>query len=70
MIPFEDRKDIVRDPFSKAILSRDKIGFLAAKKNKEQESRYIKLEKEVNKLKNDTHQIKEMLQQLLNRGTK
>jgi uncharacterized protein YdeI (YjbR/CyaY-like superfamily) len=70
MIPFEDRKDIVRDPFSKAILSRDKVGFLTAKKNKEQESRYIKLEKEVNQLKNDTHQIKEMLQQLLNRGIK
>jgi len=70
MIPFLDRTDIVRDPYSKAILSKDKAGFLAAKKKKEEESRYIKLEKQVNQLKNDTIQIKQMLQELLNRGNK
>ena len=70
MIPFLDRTDIVRDPYSKAILSKDKAGFLAAKKKKEEEYRYIKLEKQVNQLKNDTIQIKQMLQELLNRGNK
>lgn len=70
MIPFLDRTDIVRDPYSKAVLSKDKAGFIAAKKKKEEEARYIKLEKQVNQLKNDTIEIKQMLQELLNRGNK
>jgi hypothetical protein len=70
MIPFLDRTDIVRDPYSKAVLSKDKAGFIAAKKKREEEARYIKLEKQVNQLKNDTIEIKQMLQQLLNRGNK
>lgn len=70
MIPFLDRTDIVRDPYSKAILSKDKAGFIAAKKKKEEEARYIKLEKQVNQLKYDTIEIKQMLQELLNRGNK
>lgn len=70
MIPFEDRKDIVRDPISKAILSKDRIGYLEAKKKKETEQRYIKLEKEMYQLKKDNIEIKNMLQELLNRGLK
>jgi len=70
MIPFLDRTDIVRDPYSKAVLSKDKAGFIAAKKKKEEEARYIKLEKQVNQLKKDTIEIKQMLQELLNRGNK
>ena len=70
MIPFENRKDIVRDPISKAILSKDRIGFIEAKKKKELDQRYIKLEKEMYQLKKDTNEIKNMLQELLNRGLK
>jgi hypothetical protein len=70
MIPFENRTDIVRDPHSKAILSRDKAGFIEAKKRKEQEQRYINLEKEVSQMREETHQIKKMLQELLNRGNR
>lgn len=70
MIPFLDRTDIVRDPSSKAIISKNKAGFLAAKKKKEDEARYIKLEKEVFQMKQDTQQIKQMLKELLNRGIK
>lgn len=70
MIPFENRTDIVRDPYSKAILSKDKASYLEAKKRKEQEQRYIKLEKEVSNMMEETKQIKKMLQELLNRGNR
>jgi len=70
MIPFVDRTDIVRDPVSKAVLSKDKVGFLEAKKKKEIESKYINLEKEMHQLKKDTTEIKQLLQELLNRGSK
>lgn len=70
MIPFIDRRDIVRDPVSKAILSKDKSGFIEAKKRKEMDARYIKLEKDVNSLREETSEIKQLLKELLNRGNK
>jgi hypothetical protein len=70
MIPFENRTDIVRDPHSKAILSRDKAAFIEAKKKKEQQERYINLEKQVFEMKNETAEIKKLLLELLNRGTR
>jgi hypothetical protein len=70
MIPFIDRTDIVRDPASKAVLSRDKAGFIEAKKRKEMDNRYINLEKEMTNLKNETAEIKQLLRELLNRGSK
>lgn len=70
MIPFENRTDIVRDPFSKAIISTNKAAYVEAKKRKEQEVRYIKMEKEVVQIKKDMNEIKQMLEELLNRGIK
>lgn len=67
---FEHRNDIVRDSYSKAILSKDKAGYLAAKKRKEEQQRYIKLEQDVKILKNDLSEINKMLKELLNRGIK
>lgn len=67
---FEHRNDIVRDSYSKAILSKDKAGYLAAKKRKEEQQRYIKLEQDVRILKNDLSEINKMLKELLNRGIK
>ena len=44
---FENRTDIVRDSHSSAILSTNKAAYLAAKKRKEDQERYIKLEQDV-----------------------
>lgn len=69
-INFENRNDIVRDPYSKAILSTDKAAYNAAKVRKEQQKRYIKLENDVKQMKSEMSNISSMLKELLNRGNK
>jgi hypothetical protein len=67
---FENRTDIVRDSHSKAILSTNKAAYLAAKKRKEEQERYIKLEQDVKQLKNSLSETNKLLKELLNRGIK
>jgi hypothetical protein len=67
---FENRNDIVRDGQSKAILSTNKAGYIAAKKRKEDQQRYIKLEQDVKLMKDNLHDINKMLKELLSRGNK
>lgn len=66
---FENRTDIVRDVHTKAVLSTDKAGYIMAKKRKEDQERYIRLEKDVKNLKTDISDIKTLLHELLNRGS-
>jgi hypothetical protein len=68
--PFENRTDIIRDGHSKAILSTNRAGYIAAKKRKEDQQRYIKMEQEVRELKNNLFEMNKMLKELLNRGLK
>lgn len=67
---FENRNDIIRDAHSKAILSTNKAAYLAAKKRKEEQMRYIKLEEDVKILQNSLLETNKLLKELLNRGTK
>lgn len=67
---FENRNDIVRDGHSKAILSTNKAGYIAAKKRKEDQQRYIKLEQDVKTMKDNLHDMNKMLKELLSRGNK
>lgn len=67
---FENRTDIIRDAHSKAILSTNRAGYVAAKKRKEDQQRYIKMEQEVRELKNNLFEMNKMLKELLNRGLK
>lgn len=67
---FENRTDIVRDTHSKAILSTNKAAYMAAKKRKEDQARYIKLEQDVKNIQNSLSETNKLLKELLNRGTK
>jgi|LauGreDrversion4_2_1035121.scaffolds.fasta_scaffold451785_2 hypothetical protein len=69
-INFENRSDIVRDAHSKAILSTDRNGYMAAKKRKEDQNKYIKLENDVREIKKNMLDISNLLKELLNRGNK
>jgi hypothetical protein len=62
---FEHRTDIVRDRHSKAVLSTNKAGYIAAKKRKEERERYIKLEQEVKYLKQNISETNNLLRELL-----
>lgn len=70
-IPVKDESGLVRDKYSGAILSSD----LSIKKKYLEEQRRLaninkieSLEKDINELKNDMTDIKNMLQLLLNKG--
>jgi hypothetical protein len=67
---FENRSDIVRDAYSNAVLTTNRAGYIAAKKRKEEQQRYIKLEQDVKELKNTLSDTNKMLKELLNRGIK
>jgi hypothetical protein len=67
---FENRSDIVRDAYSNAVLTTNRAGYVAAKKRKEEQQRYIKLEQDVKELKNTLSDTNKMLKELLNRGIK
>lgn len=67
---FENRSDIVRDAYSNAVLTTNRAGYAAAKKRKEEQQRYIKLEQDVKDLKNTLSDTNKMLKELLNRGIK
>jgi hypothetical protein len=67
---FEDRNDIVRDSYSKAILSTNKAAYIAAKKRRDDQNRYIKLEEEVKNIKTNIQEMSKMLKELLSRGIK
>lgn len=69
-INFENRDDIVRDGHSKAILATNRSGYIAAKKRKDDQLRYIKLENDFKELKSNMSEMNKMLKELLNRGTK
>jgi hypothetical protein len=62
---FEHRSDIIRDGYSKAVLSTNKAGYIAAKKRKEEQDRYIKLEQEVKHLKQNILETNNLLRELL-----
>ena len=51
-LKFEDRNDIVRDSYSKAIINKDVAGYHAALKRKNNKKRLDKLEEDVGDIKN------------------
>ena len=67
---FENRTDIIRDSHSSAILYTNRGAYLAAKRKKEEQERYIKLEQDVKSLKNEVSETNKLLKELLNRGIK
>jgi hypothetical protein len=67
---FENRSDIVRDAYTNAVLTTNRAGYIAAKKRKEEQQRYIKLEQDVKVLKDNLLDINKMLKELLSRGNK
>jgi len=69
-INFENRSDIVRDAHTKAILATDRSAYMAAKKRKEDQDKYTKLENDVREIKKNMLNISNLLQELLSRGNK
>lgn len=62
MIKIEDSNSLVRDPKSRAIINTDKSAYTARKKVLENNK---KKEEEIEQLKTDVSEIKNMLSQLL-----
>ena len=62
MIKIEDSNSLVRDPKSRAIINTDKSAYAARKKALENNK---KREEEIEQLKSDVSEIKNMLTQLL-----
>tara|TARA_B100002019_G_C21080911_1_gene503761 strand:- start:110 stop:328 length:219 start_codon:yes stop_codon:yes gene_type:complete len=59
-LKFEGRNDIQRDPYSKAVINKDMMGYMAAKKRKDNQQKMDKLESEMG-------EIKELLNQVLSK---
>lgn len=70
-IPVKDEKGLVRDAYSGAILSND---LNLKNKYKEEQKRIAninkieKMENDINELKNNMHDIKDLLKQILNKN--
>ena len=62
-LKFEDRNDIHRDPYSKAVINKDMAAYMAARKRKENQTKMDKLESEMS-------EIKQMLNQVLTKMNK
>lgn len=60
-LKFEGRKDIVRDPYSKAIINTDIVAMRAAKKRKAHEEKIDNLQTEMNEIKKLVQNVLERL---------
>ena len=67
MRPIKDKPNLVRDPNSGAIFNIDKASFNIHKKEKELKEQTENNTKEINIIKDDIFQIKNMLKELLER---
>ena len=67
----EDRPELIRDTYSKGIVNRDTDAYnkymLAAKKRKKRNLKIDKTVEEINTIKEEMSDMKDMLRQLLNR---
>ena len=56
-LKFEGRNDIQRDPVSKAVINKDMVGYMAAKKRKENQTKMDTLESEMGEIKQLLNQV-------------
>lgn len=67
-INIEGRNDLLRDPESKAVLSRNKEALIAYQEKKKQQQQIQHIKDEQNTIRQELSQIKNLLEVLLNRG--
>ncbi len=60
----ENRNDVIRDNHSKAILNTDLEGLNAWRKRKEKNNQVERNEKDINSIKNDIMEMKEMMKEI------
>jgi hypothetical protein len=63
-----EEKHLVRDTNSRAVINTDRTAYNMYKVKREQDKKASDLVKDVNNLKEDMHEIKQMLQSII-RGT-
>jgi len=61
----ENRNDIIRDNYSKAIINTDLEGLNAWKKRKEKSNQVERNENDINIIKNEINEIKSMVQEII-----
>jgi len=64
-IKVQDRRDVVRDSTSKAVLNIDNDGLVAYKARRDRERTLDNMIAEVNDLRNDVSEIKQLLRKFL-----
>tara|TARA_B100000073_G_C23230734_1_gene370005 strand:+ start:79 stop:285 length:207 start_codon:yes stop_codon:yes gene_type:complete len=67
MRPIHNKPNLVRDPSSGAIFNIDSAAFNVHKKEKESKEQIERNSKEINIIKSDVSEIKNMLKELLER---
>jgi len=63
----KDHPNLIRDSFSKGIISEDSSGYNRYVKEKQMRDKTIHVESEINNMKSEMNEIKNMLRELLNR---
>jgi len=58
----------IRDKNSKALINTDTISVIARRQEKRQVQKISELQEEINEVKNDLLEIKQLLQSIINRG--
>lgn len=65
LLKVKDRDDLVREPYSKALLQIDREALLAHRRKKQMVQEMINNTKRIDSLENDMKEIKELLQILV-----
>jgi hypothetical protein len=69
MYKVKDHKNLVRDPSNKAILNVDRKTFVELRERKETKVTIQSLREEIDDIKNDFQEIKDLLRQIASKGS-